>query len=86
MGAVFYEPGTIDPETGPAIAVDEPCLLQLRERADGTVATVADPTGTCSSVAVTVGDESWQVPLADCAQGRKAGTTVSLGEVQVAPE
>jgi chondroitin AC lyase len=86
VGAVFYEPGRVAAADGPSLAVDDRCLLQVRERGTATVATVADPSRSLDAVTLTLGERAWTVPLPDCSQGRAAGTTVSLGEVSLGPD
>lgn len=54
LQAAFYQAGTLDGGEGLTISVSQPVVLLLKNRPDGWELTVADPTQTARTVAVTV--------------------------------
>ncbi|MFB6135672.1 MAG: polysaccharide lyase family 8 super-sandwich domain-containing protein [Halobacteriaceae archaeon] len=72
--AAFRGAGAVAPAEGPRVAVDGPCLVQVRPSASSV--TVADPRGEARRVGVTVAGDETSVRLA----GReRAGVTERLG-------
>ncbi len=71
---VFQEPDDVETESG-SLAVDTPCLVQARDAGDGTTVTVTDPTGEADTVVVIHDGVEFEIALADCPLGRRAGSS-----------
>lgn len=60
-GAVFYNPGSIDMQSGFKISVDKPCAVLIKGDESSLAITVSDPLAEASSITVTVSSETKSV-------------------------
>ena len=72
--AVFYQPGQLNYANGRNITVNEPCLMMIRNSAQETRLTIADPTQKLKEVCVSLDGKPVHIPLP---QGPYAGSSTN---------
>ena len=73
--AVFYQPGQFNYAPGRQVAVDQACVVMVKESPQGATLTVADPTQKLTEVNVTCHGKTSTVHLPG---GANAGSSVAV--------